>query len=63
METWSWLVIAFVAYEKIENYVRSMEYRLIFLPAEILKTLLDLMIPQTLKHIYSYRNSIKMDKM
>lgn len=35
METWSWLVTAFVAYKKSENYVKSMDYGLIFLPAEV----------------------------
>lgn len=35
METWSWLVTAFVAYKILENYVKNMDYRLIFLPAEV----------------------------
>lgn len=46
METWSWLVTAFVVYKKkLENYVKNMDYGLIFLPAEVLKTLLALTIP------------------
>lgn len=52
MKTWSWLVIDFVAYEKLENYVKNMDYSFIFLLAEVLKTPLDLMIPYTLKHTH-----------